>query len=382
MHSERADTVVIGAGVIGLAIARAMAMAGREVVVLEKNPNIGQETSSRSSEVIHAGLYYPPGSLKAECCVRGRKLLYGYCDDKGIAYRRTGKLIVAGSEAQVERLRQLLTNARACGVEDVVMIDAGGLRDLEPEVRAEAALHSPSTGIIDSHALMLALRADLEAAGGTVATHSRVTGGYAEDGGIQLQVVSGDETWLLAERVVNSTGLAASQVARSFPDLPDECIPRTWFVKGQYFAYSGRAPFSHLVYPLPDEHGLGIHATLDQAGQLRFGPDARYCERVDYQFDVGSKVVFARSIRRWYPGLDEGRLQPAYVGVRPKLAGPDEGFADFLISGPDDHGVPGLVSVFGIESPGLTACLALAERVAESFGSKPVARFSGTSAGP
>jgi L-2-hydroxyglutarate oxidase LhgO len=365
MQVEKTDVVVIGAGIIGLAVARALALAGREVMVLEVNPAIGQETSSRNSEVIHAGIYYPPGSLKAWSCVRGRELLYGYCESRGIPHRRVGKLIVARDAEQADRLGNLLENAQRNGVNDLEPLDRDDVRALEPEVRAEAGLLSPSTGIVDSHALMLALRADLETAGGLVATNSRVTGGYHENGGIQLQVVSGDETWLHAELVINAAGLAAGQVARSIPDVPDQAIPRAWFVKGQYFHYAGRSPFSRLVYPLPGEHGLGIHATLDQAGQLRFGPDARYVQRVDYQFDIGRLAHFTQAIRQWFPGLDDSRLQPGFVGVRPKLAGPDEKFSDFVISGPEDHGVPGLVSLFGIESPGLTACLALAEKVAE-----------------
>lgn len=364
MHVEQADTVVIGAGVIGLAVARELAIAGREVIVVETHPGIGQETSSRNSEVIHAGIYYPTGSLKAETCVRGRELLYRYCESRGIPFQRPGKLIVACDDAQVSRLEGMLENGRSNGVDNLEIVDRVKLLEMEPHVHARAALYSPSSGTIDSHALLLSLQADIEAAGGTIATNSRMTGAYLEDGSIQLQVVSGDETWLQARQVVNSAGFAASQVARSIPDLPDKHIPKTTFVKGHYFAYSGSSPFSHLVYTLPERHGLGIHATLDQAGQLKFGPDAQFSERVDYQFDVSRREHFIRSIRPWFPELDEDLLQPAYVGVRPKLVGPDEEFADFMISGPADHGIPGLVNLFGIESPGLTACLALAENVA------------------
>ena len=317
--------------------------------------------------MIHAGIYYPPGSLKAASCVRGRELLYGYCESRGIPHQRLGKLIVALDEQQQGQLERLRDNAVACGVKDLELIGREKLLELEPSVQAKAALHSPSTGIIDSHALMLALQADIEAAGGTIATNSRVTGGYPDQDGIQLQVISGDETWLLARHVINSAGLYASQVARSIPDIPEKAIPKTCYVKGQYFSYLGKSPFSHLIYPLPDEHGLGIHATIDQAGQLRFGPDTQACESVDYRFDEGRKGEFVKAIRRWFPDLDENQLQSGFVGVRPKLAGPGEDFTDFMISGPDEHGISGLVNLFGIESPGLTACLSLADKISALY---------------
>jgi L-2-hydroxyglutarate oxidase LhgO len=333
------------------------------VLVLEEESSIGQGVSSRSSEVIHAGLYYPKGSLKAECCVPGKEQLYRYCKTKGIRFSSTGKLIVASSEQQLERLKNLQTNAVACGVTDLEIIGKEHLNELEPEVDAQAALLSPSTGIVDSHELMLALRADVEDANGMILTNTRVAGGHPDSNKIQLQVISGGETRLQADQVINCSGLCATETARSIPDVPDECIPRTWFVKGHYFSYSDPSPFSRLIYPLPDVDGLGVHATLDLAGQLRFGPDARYCKEVEFNFEEGKKQEFAKSIRRWYPALDESKLQSAYVGIRPKLSAPGEGFKDFQISGPGHHKIPGLVNLFGIESPGLTSCLALADKV-------------------
>ncbi len=367
MPSERTDTVVVGAGVVGLAVARGLANKGREVIVLEANSAIGQEISSRNSEVIHPGIYYPPESLKAKCCVRGKDLLYRYCESRGIPHKRLGKLIVATGKEQVVQLEQLKSNADQCGVNDLELINRQQLAKLEPAVEAEAALLSPSTGIVDSHALMLAFQADIEAAGGSVVTNSRLAGGYPDQDGIHLQVISGGETWLRASLVINAAGLSASHVARSIPDIPEKWIPRTWYVKGHYFSYSGQSPFSQLIYPLPDKYSLGIHAALDLAMQLRFGPDAQYCEGIDYSFIDGRKDHFVRSIRSWFPDLQEDKLQPGYVGIRPKLAAPDEDFRDFEISGPSHHGIPGLVNLFGIESPGLTSCLALADLVVDSF---------------
>jgi L-2-hydroxyglutarate oxidase LhgO len=363
MATEKTDTVVIGAGVIGLATARALALQGRDVIVLEANSGVGMETSSRSSEVIHAGLYYQPDSLKASTCMRGKELLYRYCEDRGVPHRRIGKLIVATGEAQIAKLLDISENASASGVHDLELIDPHRLALMDPAVRAEAALWSPSTGIIDSHALMLALQADLEATGGTVVLNSSVTGGQVTVDGCELQIEDGEETTLSARLVVNAAGLHATRVAESIDGVPGQAIPKYYFIRGHYFTCPGPAAIRHLVYPVPDPIGLGIHATLDMAGQLRFGPDAEHCEGIDYGFDESKKRPFAESVRQWFPSLDEDRLQPGYVGIRPKLSGPDQGDVDFLISGPRDHGVPGLVNLFGIESPGLTACLALAEEV-------------------
>lgn len=372
MSSYAADTVVVGAGVIGLAVARALALAGREVIVLEANGAIGQETSSRNSEVVHAGIYYPPGSLKARSCIRGRAQLEAYCRRRGVALRQCGKLIVAADKAQVPRLQALRDNARACGVDTLEELGPKQLENREPAVRGAGALFSPETGIIDSHALMLALEADLEAAGGIVALNSRVAAGAAlAGGGCRLRVKNPEETSLEARLLINAAGLHATALARAIEGLPEHAVPRQYFARGHYFTYPGAAPFSHLVYPLPQAGGLGIHATLDLAGQVRFGPDSEYCDGIDYGFDTQRKSRFRRAVRRWFPGLDAERLQPGYVGVRPTLAGPGEPPADFVISGPTEHGVAGIINLFGIESPGLTACMALAEMVADRVAGSP-----------
>lgn len=363
MAKEVTDTIVIGAGVIGLAVARALAMAGREVLVLEANGLIGQETSSRNSGVIHAGIYYPPDSLKALYCVRGKRLLYQYCADRHIPHVRCGKLIVAVSSDQQERLRALQHNAINSGVNDLEWLDQDRARELEPDVISSAALLSPTSGIVATHELMLALLADIESAGGALVTHSKVLGGVPVRQGIELQVDSGGVTTILATTVINAAGHGAAGIASRLAGFPADQIPSVYPVQGQYYEHVGKLPFSRLIYPLPGNTGLGIHATIDLGGQGRFGPDAVYLDEVDYGFDDSRKSTFIEAIHNWYPGLDEARLQPGYVGVRPKLQGPGEGFADFVISGPGDHGVEGLVNLFGIDSPGLTSCMALAEEV-------------------
>ncbi len=374
MGKEQSDVVVIGAGVIGLAIARALARKGRHVLMLESHPGIGMETSSRNSEVIHAGLHYAPGSLKARTCLQGKESLYAYCQAKGVPHRRIGKLIVAVGEEQLEVLEQIRANAEACGVTDLECLDSHRLELLEPEVRAAAALWSPSTGIIDSHALMLALQGDLEAAGGQVVCHTRVTSGRVSSKGLELQFAGNEPLSLSARTVINSAGLYAAEVARSLSGLPAGSIPAVHLVRGHYFTYSGNSPFQHLIYPLPEAGGLGIHGTLDLAGQLRFGPDTQPTEHIDYDFDENRLARFSGAIRKWFPELQEARLQPGYVGIRPRLALPGDGFRDFVVSGPADHGIPGLINLYGIESPGLTACLALADFVTAMvmpWGSEP-----------
>ena len=363
MSFETTDTVVIGAGVIGLAIARQLALSGREVLVLEANESFGQETSSRNSGVIHAGIYYPPGSLKAKCCVQGKQHLYAYCVERNIPHLCCGKLIVTSSEDQQSRLQSLQQNAISAGVDDLEWLNRADVANLEPDIRATAALYSPSSGVVDTHELMLSLLADLEAAGGTLVTHSKVLGGRSSGEGIELKVDSGGESTLLAANVINAAGHGAAAIAGNISGLAAHSVPEVYPVRGHYYEHSGKLPFSRLIYPLPQDTGLGIHATIDLGGQGRFGPDAEYCEKVDYSFDESRKSAFIDAIKTWYPGLDETRLQPGYVGVRPKLQGPDEGFADFVISSPGDHGVKGLVNLFGIDSPGLTSCLALAEVV-------------------
>lgn len=363
--TEAVDAVVIGAGVVGLAIGRALARSGREVIVLERNSAIGAETSSRNSEVVHAGIYYTPGSLKAHLCVRGRELLYRYCDAKGIGHRRCGKLIVAVTDDQAARLETLETTARANGVHDLRWVEHAELRDLEPAVVGSRALLSPSTGIVDSHGLMLALQGDLEEAGGYVALRTEVTSGRYDEHGIRLVISSDDETTELdAGLVVNAAGLYAVKVAQTIDGLAGRDIPRMHYAKGNYFMYQGRSPFRHLVYPIPEEGGLGIHATLDLAGRTRFGPDVEWCDAADYTLDPGRGDSFYAAIRRYWPQLEDGALAPAYVGVRPKLSGPGESPADFVVDVVAGERAK-LVNLFGIESPGLTSALAFGEYVLE-----------------
>ncbi len=369
---ETVQALVIGAGVVGLAVARELARHGLETLVLEQEGAIGQGISSRNSEVIHAGLYYPPASLKARCCVRGKQLLYAFCESRHVPHRRCGKLVVATAPAQRVALQALAAQARANGVEDLQWLDGAEARVLEPALQADAALLSPSTGIVDSHALMQALEADLEAAGGQVLLRSRVLGWRsAQDGMHVLQVASADgEVTELGSRVlVNAAGLWATALAEAGTGLPPGL--GTAFCKGSYFGLQGRAPFSRLVYPMPEEGGLGVHLTLDLGGQARFGPDVQWLpegvepDTLDYAVEPSRMQGFEADIRRYWPGLPEGALQPAYSGVRPKLHHPGKAAMDFQIDGPARHGRAGLVHLLGIESPGLTSCLALAEEVVQ-----------------
>lgn len=360
---ETADTVVVGAGVIGLAVARELALAGREVLVLEALERFGSQTSARNSEVIHAGLYYPPGSLKARLCVQGKASLYRYCAERNIAHRRIGKLLIACDEAELPALAGYAERAAANGV-PLQPLDAAAVRRLEPAVRAVAGLYSESTGIIDSHGLMLALLADAERAGATLVTRTPVSGGRIEAGGIVLRAGDAGPFELRCRRLINAAGLQAQRLAQDLEGFPPERIPPAFYAKGHYFNLSGRAPFRHLVYPMPDHAGLGIHVTLDLGGQCKFGPDVSgWPETPDYGFEPGLEAKFYRAIRRYYPDLPDGALQPGYTGIRPKVTGPTEAAGDFIIQGPAVHGVAGLVNLFGIESPGLTAALAIAERV-------------------
>jgi L-2-hydroxyglutarate oxidase LhgO len=362
---EQVDAVVIGAGVVGLAVARALAQHGREVLVLEREAHIGMGTSSRNSEVIHAGIYYPSGSLKARLCVQGRALLYAYCAERGIAHRRCGKLIVATTPGQLAALPAIVDKARANGVDDLRLLTAPQAQALEPELACLGAVFSPSTGIVDSHALMLALQADLERAGGLVVCHSVVERLRVQSGGIELQMLDG--TRLLARTVVNAAGLGACALAQHTEGLAPALVPRPRWAKGSYFTLAGRAPFQRLIYPAPEPHlaGLGIHLTLDLGGQARFGPDVQWVDAPDdLQVDTSRAEVFASEVRRYWPGLPADALQPGYAGIRPKISGPNEAAADFVVQGLETHGVSGLVNLFGIESPGLTSCLALGALVA------------------
>lgn len=364
---ERLDCVVIGAGVVGLALARELALAGREVVVLEAADRFGTGTSSRNSEVIHAGMYYPAGSLKARLCVAGARELYRYLAERGVGHRRCGKLIVAAGPEQAEALAALQARAAGNGVA-LTWLTAAEAAALEPRLRCAAALHSPATGILDSHGLMQALLRDAEEAGAALVLRSPVVGGAAAADGVVLDVGGAEPVRIRAARVFNCAGLGARGVAASLGGLAPDCLPPVHLAKGNYYALAGPAPFSRLVYPVPEAAGLGVHLTLDLAGQARFGPDVEWVEREDYHVDPARADGFYAAIRRYWPGLQDGALQPAYAGIRPKLQGPGDPVRDFLIQGEAGHGVPGLWNLLGIESPGLTACLALARLVAEQAG--------------
>ena len=363
--AETVDCVVIGAGVVGLACARELASAGREVIVLEAAGAIGTETSSRTSEVIHAGIYYPPGSAKAALCVEGKALLYRYCEERGVAHRRCGKLIVATAEEQVASLHKILAQAAANGVHDLQRLTADVAKSMEPELRCVAAVHSPSTGIIDSHGLMLAYLGEAEDHGAMLALLSPVTGGEIGSGRIALEVGGAEPMRIVARTVINSAGLGAQRVAAALRGFPRDKVPPCHYAKGNYYSLAGRSPFTHLIYPVPEAAGLGVHLTLDLAGQARFGPDVEWIAEIDYDVDLRRADGFYRAIRDYWPGLRDGKLTPGYAGIRPKLGGPDQPASDFLIQGPGEHGVAGLVNLYGIESPGLTASLALAKRVAQ-----------------
>jgi L-2-hydroxyglutarate oxidase LhgO len=360
---DRLDVVVVGAGVVGLAVARELALQGREVVVLEAERTIGQHTSSRNSEVIHAGIYYGAGSLKARLCVAGRPALYAYCEERGIPHARVGKIIVATCETELPVLAQLWQRARANGVCDLEWLSSEAVLEREPAVRAAGGLFSPSTGIIDSHALMQALRSDAQTAGAHVLCRSRVLRGRVLGSGFQLDLESSEGASVRCATLVNSAGLWAQEVARSISGVPERSIPACYRAKGQYFVLAGRSPFSHLVYPVPVPGGLGVHVTLDLAGSARFGPDVTWVDRVDYAVDAAPSRAFCDAIRRYYPDLRDEALRPGYAGVRPKLGPPHAQAPDFAVHGPEQHGIAGCVQLYGIESPGLTASLALAEEV-------------------
>ncbi|HMO06068.1 MAG TPA: NAD(P)/FAD-dependent oxidoreductase [Paracoccaceae bacterium] len=371
---EQVDVVVVGAGVVGLAVSRALALAGREVLVLECEAQIGSGTSARNSEVIHAGIYYPAGSLKARLCVQGRQLLYDYLQERQIGHRRCGKLIVATTPGQLAGLPAVVERARANGVDDLRQIDREEALSLEPALTCLGAVLSPSTGILDSHALMLSLQGDLEHAGGTVVCHSGVQRLSACTAGIGVSTADGTE--LMARAVVNAAGLHACALGAATEGLDPRFVPQARYAKGSYFTLAGRAPFSRLIYPAPepDAHlaGLGVHLTLDLGGQARFGPDVQWVDGPEHlEVDAARATLFEAEVRRYWPGLQDGLLQPGYAGIRPKISGPGEPAADFCIQGPAQHGVPGLVNLFGIESPGLTSCLAIGEYVAGLLSERP-----------
>lgn len=361
---DQVECVVIGAGVVGLAVARALALGRREVLVLEAAPAIGMGISSRNSEVIHAGIYYPAGSYKARLCVQGAAMLYQYCAERGIAHRRCGKLIVAAAPEQVAQLQGMLDRASRHGVKDLVLLTREQAQAMEPQLVCAAALFSPNTGVVDSHALMQALHGDIANAGSIVVLNSALEQAECAMGAIQI--IANDGTRLAAKTVVNAAGLQAPALARRFSGLDPGLVPRAWFAKGNYFSLANRAPFSHLIYPVPEANGLGVHLTLDLAGQAKFGPDVQWVDSDhDFAVDPARGDRFYADVRKYWPGLQDGALTPAYAGIRPKIHGPTEAACDFLIQGPAEHGVPGLVNLFGIESPGLTSALALGAHVAK-----------------
>lgn len=358
------DAIIIGAGVIGLATARELAMRGLSVIILESGKEFGSATSSRNSEVIHAGLYYPAGSLKARLCVEGKERLYAFCQSHGVSHRRCGKLIVATSDEETTMLATLREKGKANGCNDLELIDARQASLLEPALACVAALISPSTGIIDSHAYMLALLGDAQDHGAALALNAPFEKTEAVGNSFRVHVGGTEPASLTCRLLVNSAGLVAPMMARKIEGLPEDVIPQARFAKGSYFSLAGKSPFSRLIYPAPHTHGLGVHLTLDLAGQARFGPDVEWVDTIDYAVDPRRMEGFGDAIRRYWPGLPDNALIPAYSGIRPKISGPDEPAMDFRIDGPETHGLAGLVNLFGIESPGLTASLAIADEVA------------------
>lgn len=368
---DRVGCIVVGAGVVGLAVARALALRGVEVVIAEKAGAIGTETSSRNSEVIHAGIYYPPGSLKARLCATGRAMLYDYAARRGVPHRRCGKLIVATAPEQLGVLDGIRAQAAANGVA-LTMLTGRQAMELEPALFCHGALLSPDTGIVDSHALMAALLADAEGAGAFLALGTQVLSvAPAADGFVVETAAEGERFRLAAGRVVNAAGLWASQLAGTVQGLDPAHVPVTRYARGSYYAAPGKPAFSRLIYPVPEPGGLGVHLTLDLGGAMRFGPDVEWIETVDYRVNPDRRAHFESEIRRYWPGLPQGALAPTYCGIRPKLSGPGEVAADFRIDGPERHGIPGLVNLFGIESPGLTSALAIAEEVAARLDQTP-----------
>ena len=349
---------------VGLAVARALALSGREVMVLEAANGIGTGTSSRNSEVIHAGIYYPQGSLKAQLCVQGKQLLYDYCTQRGIGHSRCGKLIVATSADQVAQLQGIIAKAAANGVHDLVLLSREQAQAIEPQLECVAAIHSPSTGIVDSHALMLSLQGDIENSGGFVVLNTAVD--HLICAPAAIQVIASDGTTLEANTVINAAGLNAPLLAQRITGLDAKHVPPTFWAKGNYFTLSGKSPFSRLIYPVPEAAGLGVHLTIDLGGQAKFGPDVEWVTSPDdLVVDASRGDAFYAEVRKYWPGLKDNALQPSYAGIRPKLQGPGQAAGDFVIQGPADHGVAGLVNLFGIESPGLTSSLAIGEVVSQ-----------------
>ena len=362
---EKIDCAVIGAGAVGLAIARELALAGREVIILEAENAFGTHTSARNSEVIHAGIYYPSGSLKARFCVAGRKLLYRYCAERGINHKRIGKLVVACDEQQLEGLHKYKKQAELNGVEDLRLLSKQEVNDLEPAGSAVAGFLSPSTGVIDSHGLMMAYLGDAENSGAALVLNSPVLGGRIGEDGIVLDIGGVEPMQLACRSVVNAAGHGAPAVARAIAGIPAETAPQNFYAIGHYYTLTGKAPFSRLVYPVARHDWLGVHVTVDLGGRCKFGPDFSWRDSLDYRFDETREPLFYEAIRRYFPGLKDGTLAPGYTGMRPRITGKGEEAVDFVIHGPRDHGVPDLVNLYGIESPGLTSSMAIAKYVRE-----------------
>ena len=364
--TEHVNCIVIGAGVVGLAIARRLAMAGHEVIVVEAADAIGTATSSRNSEVIHAGIYYAKDSLKAKLCVGGKWQLYEYCQSHGVPHANCGKLIVATSDEEIETLAGIKVRAADNGVDDLYEIGGNAAREMEPALTCASALMSPSTGIIDSHGVMLAYQGDAEDHGAMIAFESAVVGGEARDNNFEIRarLADGEEYTLSCNLLINSAGLGAQGVAQGLQGLSAEHVPPLYYCKGSYFSLLGKQPFSRLIYPVPASASLGVHVTVDLAGQIRFGPDQEWIDDIDYDVDPQRAEVFYEAVRRYYPELPDNALIPAYSGMRPKIQAPDEAALDFMIQGPEEHGLAGLINLFGIESPGLTSSLAVADEVA------------------
>jgi L-2-hydroxyglutarate oxidase LhgO len=346
--------------VVGLAIAREAARSGRDVIVLEAFGTFGTGNSSRNSEVIHAGIHYAVGSLKAKLCIRGRDMLYAYCEDRGVSYRRCGKIIVATDPSQLTALTQIVEKARAAGVLNLRYLTFEEALELEPNLHCVAALHSPSTGIVDSHGLMSSLLGDAETLGAVVVYHAPVLGGERHPQGVVLHIGGTSETEILARRVYNAAGIAATRVASTIAGIRAGSVPQLRLAKGSYFSLRGQAPFSHLIYPVPETGGLGVHATLDLAGKVRFGPDVEWINSEDYAVDPSRGGAFYAAVRKYWPDLPDAALRADYAGIRPKISSAGAPVDDFVIQQADRHDVLGLTNLFGIESPGLTACLALA----------------------
>ena len=365
--SEHIQTVVIGAGVVGLAITRKLAMSGREVVLLETEDAIGTATSARNSEVIHAGIYYPKGSFKARFCVEGNKQMYAYCEERSIPHRRIGKLVVATNSDEVPDLEAIKQKAAANGAEELRFLSASEITELEPHIDVSGALFSPSTGIVDSHSLMLSYQGEAEDHGAMIAFLSPVIGGLIED--LKISLLVGGETpmKLTCDEVINTAGLGAQSISQSIKGINPDTIPKLYYAKGNYYTLTGKNPFNHLIYPVPVANGLGTHSTMDMGGQTKFGPDVEWIDEIDYEVNPKRSDSFYKSIRRFWPGLPDGAIQPGYSGIRPNLIGPNGKTlnSDFIIQGAKDHGIAGMVNLYGIESPGLTSSLAIADYVLE-----------------